>query len=183
MSIYFHLINDCYNFKLELNERFKNWMQMKLLIFLLLAVLLSACSSAPPQPVSPTKKASLSNEAEVKTQLLQTHREWKGVPYRLGGMSKSGIDCSGFVLLTFQNHFGRQLPRTTEQQKSIGKSVSKSQLRAGDLVFFKTGWSSRHVGIYIGDSQFLHASTSQGVMISSLKNSYWKQKYWLSRRP
>ncbi|MCL1140918.1 NlpC/P60 family protein [Shewanella pneumatophori] len=156
---------------------------MKFLIIVLLSALLTACSSAPPEPSRGSSKHSLSNSAQTKSQLLQMHREWQGVPYRLGGNSKSGIDCSAFVLLTFQNQFGRQLPRTTEQQKNIGSSVSKSQLRAGDLVFFKTGWSTRHVGIYIGDSQFLHASTSQGVMISSLNNSYWKQKYWLARRP
>ncbi|MCK8045016.1 NlpC/P60 family protein [Shewanella sp. 1CM18E] len=156
---------------------------MKFLIIVFLSALLTACSSVPTEPSRGSGKHSLSNSAQTKSQLLQMHREWQGVPYRLGGNSKSGIDCSGFVLLTFQNQFGRQLPRTTEQQKNIGSSVSKSQLRAGDLVFFKTGWSTRHVGIYLGDSQFLHASTSQGVMISSLNNSYWKQKYWLSRRP
>ncbi|WP_220768015.1 NlpC/P60 family protein [Shewanella sp. MBTL60-007] len=155
---------------------------MRVLIVLIFVALLSACSSAPSQSLSSGKSPSLSDTSETKKQLLQMHREWKGVPYRLGGMSKKGIDCSGFVLLTFQSRFGRQLPRTTAQQRELGKSVSKSQLRAGDLVFFKTGWSTRHVGIYISDSQFLHASTSQGVMISSLNNSYWKQKYWLSRR-
>ncbi|ABZ74628.1 NLP/P60 protein [Shewanella halifaxensis HAW-EB4] len=155
---------------------------MRFLAVLFFAALLSACSSAPSQLNSADKTPSLSNTPETKNQLIQMHREWKGVPYRLGGMGKGGIDCSGFVLLTLQSRFGVQLPRTTAQQKEMGKSVSKSQLRAGDLVFFKTGWSTRHVGIYIGDSQFLHASTSQGVMISSLNNSYWKQKYWLSRR-
>ncbi|WP_299810670.1 NlpC/P60 family protein [uncultured Shewanella sp.] len=155
---------------------------MRFLTVLFFAVLLSACSSAPSLPVTTGKASSLSNTAEAKSQLIQVHHEWKGVPYRLGGMSKGGIDCSGFVLMTFKSRFGVQLPRTTAQQKEMGKSVSKSQLRAGDLVFFKTGWSTRHVGIYISDSQFLHASTSQGVMISSLNNSYWKQKYWLSRR-
>lgn len=155
---------------------------MRVLAVLILVALLSACSSAPPQSLSSGKPSSLSNASETKSQLIQMHLEWKGVPYRLGGMSKAGIDCSGFVLLTFQSRFGVQLPRTTAQQKEAGKSVSKSQLRPGDLVFFKTGWSTRHVGIYLGDSQFLHASTSQGVMISSLNNSYWKQKYWLSRR-
>ncbi|MBL4915406.1 NlpC/P60 family protein [Shewanella schlegeliana] len=156
---------------------------MRVLAILIFVTLLSACSSAPSQSLSAGKKNVSSNASETKNQLIQMHREWKGVPYRLGGMSKKGIDCSGFVVQTYQSRFGVQLPRTTAQQKDIGKSVNKSQLRAGDLVFFKTGWSTRHVGIYLGDSQFLHASTSQGVMISSLNNSYWKQKYWLSRRP
>lgn len=156
---------------------------MRLLFVLFLTALLSACSSAPSTPSHAGKTADLASAVATKTQLIQMHREWKGVPYRLGGKSKAGIDCSGFVQLTFDDRFGVQLPRTTAKQKEIGHSVSKSQLRPGDLVFFKTGWSTRHVGIYLGDSQFLHASTSQGVMISSLNNSYWKQKYWLSRRP
>ncbi len=156
---------------------------MKTLFIVLLVTLLSACSSAPPHSTASGNTQLLSNEKQVEIQLIQMHKEWEGVPYRLGGMSKRGIDCSGFVVQTYQSRFGVQLPRTTALQREVGHSVSKSQLRAGDLVFFKTGWSSRHVGIYLGDSQFLHASTSQGVMISSLNNSYWKQKYWLSRRP
>ncbi|MGS0681036.1 NlpC/P60 family protein [Shewanella sp. 125m-7] len=156
---------------------------MRTLLIVLLAAILSACSSAPSESIVSGNAQLLSSEEQTKSQLIQMHRQWKGVPYRLGGMSKKGIDCSGFVVQTYQSRFGMQLPRTTEKQKDIGKSVSKSQLRVGDLVFFKTGWSTHHVGIYIGDSQFLHASTSKGVMISSLNNSYWKQKYWLSRRP
>lgn len=159
---------------------------MKALFVLVFILLLSACSSAPSRDISsrgaPKVMLALDNAAAVKNQLIQLHSEWKGTPYRFGGMSKSGVDCSGFVALGFNDKFGIKLPRTTDEQRSVGKSVSKSQLREGDLVFFKTGWSTRHVGIYIGNDQFLHASTSQGVMISSLNNSYWKQKYWLSRR-
>jgi lipoprotein Spr len=151
--------------------------------FLVFILLLSACSSAPNRDINnPSEKGALNNAAAVKSQLMQLHKEWKGTPYRFGGMSKRGIDCSGFVAVGFKDKFGITLPRTTDEQRIIGQSVSKSQLREGDLVFFKTGWSTRHVGIYIGNHQFLHASTSQGVMISSLNNSYWKQKYWLARR-
>jgi len=159
---------------------------MKVLFVLVFILLLNACSSAPSRDISSTNNSkvtvALDNAAAVKIQLMQLHSEWKGTPYRFGGMSKRGIDCSGFVALGFKDKFGITLPRTTDEQRSIGQSVSKSQLREGDLVFFKTGWSTRHVGIYIGNHQFLHASTSQGVMISSLNNSYWKQKYWLARR-
>ncbi|MCL1059369.1 NlpC/P60 family protein [Shewanella gelidimarina] len=159
---------------------------MKVLFVLVFILLLNACSSEPSRDISSTNNSkvtvALDNAAAVKIQLMQLHSEWKGTPYRFGGMSKRGIDCSGFVALGFKDKFGITLPRTTDEQRSIGQSVSKSQLREGDLVFFKTGWSTRHVGIYIGNHQFLHASTSQGVMISSLNNSYWKQKYWLARR-
>ena len=159
---------------------------MKFIVVLSLLLLLNGCSSVPQShdhsSVDSGKKVNLVNTEAVKSQLMQLHKEWKGTPYRFGGMSKRGIDCSGFVLLGFEQKFGLSLPRTTDEQRAVGKSVSKGNLRAGDLVFFKTGWSTRHVGIYIGNHQFLHASTSQGVMISSLDNSYWKQKYWLSRR-
>jgi len=110
------------------------------------------------------------------------HQEWRGTPYRLGGMSKRGIDCSAFVYLAYKELWGETIPRTTSEQLNSGAEVSKDRLKAGDLVFFKTGWTTRHVGIYLSDSKFLHASTSQGVMISTLENSYWKRKYWLSRR-
>jgi lipoprotein Spr/probable lipoprotein NlpC len=159
---------------------------MKVLFVLVFILLLNACSSAPSRDINSTNNSkvtvTLDNATAVKIQLMQLYSEWKGTPYRFGGMSKRGIDCSGFVALGFQDKFGITLPRTTDEQRGIGQSVSKSQLREGDLVFFKTGWSTRHVGIYIGNHQFLHASTSQGVMISSLNNSYWKQKYWLARR-
>ncbi len=110
------------------------------------------------------------------------HQEWRGIPYRLGGMSKRGVDCSGFVYLAYKELLGQTIPRTTSEQLNSGAKVPKDRLKAGDLVFFKTGWTTRHVGIYLSDSKFLHASTSQGVMISTLENSYWKRKYWLSRR-
>lgn len=159
---------------------------MKFFVVLSLLLLLNACSSAPERnekgSVYSGGKGNLENISAVKSQLMQLHKEWKGTPYRLGGLSKQGVDCSGFVQVGFQQKFGLTLPRTTDEQRTVGKSVSKNNLRPGDLVFFKTGWSTRHVGIYIGNHQFLHASTSQGVMISSLDNSYWKQKYWQSRR-
>ena len=93
-----------------------------------------------------------------------------------------GIDCSGFTLVTFGNRFGVSLPRTVEQQARLGVNVPRHALHAGDLVFFKTGFKTRHVGIYAGDRKFLHASTSQGVILSSLDNPYWRAKFWQARR-
>ncbi len=74
------------------------------------------------------------------------------------------------------------LPRSTEFQAELGKSIDKDQLRPGDLVFFKTGRTDRHVGVYLEDGMFLHASTSQGVIISGLDESYWKSAYWKAKR-
>lgn len=85
-----------------------------------------------------------------------------------------GIDCSSFVQRTFREQFGLELPRSTYEQQETGKSVSRTNLRTGDLVLFRAGSTGRHVGIYIGNNQFVHASTSSGVIISSMNEPYWK---------
>ena len=100
----------------------------------------------------------------------------------MGGLSKKGVDCSGLVYLTYRENLGIEIPRSTALQSKTGKEVKRSELRAGDLVFFKTSYKVRHVGIYIEDGKFFHASTSKGVMISNLNDYYWKDKYWHSRR-
>jgi len=97
-------------------------------------------------------------------------------------MSKEGVDCSGFVVLTFRDRFDVVLPRSTRDQAERGVRVRQRSLRSGDLVFFKTGFFSRHVGIYVGQRTFLHVSGKKGVTMSSLDNRYWSRKYWQSRR-
>ena len=109
--------------------------------------------------------------------------EWKSVNYRFGGLSKDGIDCSGFVYLTFRDKFDIELPRTTKQQLLSGQTIDdQADLKAGDLVFFKTGIWQRHVGIYLEQKKFLHVSTRKGVIISRLDNPYWRKKYWQAVR-
>lgn len=103
---------------------------------------------------------------------------WRGTPYRYGGMSRRGVDCSGFVVVTMRDKFDLQLPRDTREQSKIGTRIDKDELLPGDLVFFKTGSgeSGLHVGIYDTNNEFIHASTSRGVMRSSLDNVYWRKK-------
>lgn len=110
--------------------------------------------------------------------------DWYGAPYHLGGMSKRGVDCSGFVSVTFKDRFALKLPRTTSEQARRGEKVPKNDLQPGDLVFFRTGRGPNglHVGIYADDDSFIHASTSAGVIKSSLNTQYWRQAYWQSRR-
>ncbi|PHS33082.1 MAG: peptidase P60 [Methylophaga sp.] len=122
------------------------------------------------------------SQSSINDLLQAQYNNWQGAPYRLGGLSKKGIDCSGFVYLTFKDQFGLILPRTTKLQVKQGERVSARKLQTGDLIFFKTAWRTRHVGIYLSDGRFLHASTSKGVIISRLDNVYWKKKYWTSRR-
>lgn len=112
----------------------------------------------------------------------RVYQSWKGTPYRLGGDSRQGIDCSAFVQVGYRQVFDRLLPRTTREQAMQGRKVSLERARQGDLVFFKTGRTLRHVGIYLGNQQFLHASTSRGVVISSLDTPYWRRAFWQVRR-
>ena len=135
---------------------------MRIWFLLTAALFLAGCSShrAPPP------NARLSDSITVIANLNDQLSEWQGTPYRYGGMSRSGVDCSAFVMMTFRDKFALQLPRETRQQAEIGTKIDKDDLLPGDLVFFKTGSgdSGLHVGIYDTDNEFIHASTSRGVM-------------------
>lgn len=130
------------------------------------------------QPSSPVKRMSDS----VYGRLIQHFNEWQGTPYRYGGQSKAGIDCSAFVQITYAKRFRVDLPRTTELQIRQGKRVALKQLKVGDMVFFKTGWSTYHNGIYLGNKRFMHASSSKGVVVSSIEQAYWKERFIEARR-
>lgn len=119
---------------------------------------------------------------DIKSKIMDQYADWKGVRYRLGGNTKRGIDCSAFVQMTFREQFGLDLPRSTGEQREIGSVIQRTKLRPGDLVMFHAGSTGRHVGIYLGNDKFVHASTSNGVMISSLSESYWKSRYREGRR-
>ncbi|WP_081503809.1 NlpC/P60 family protein [Pectobacterium wasabiae] len=149
---------------------------------LLASLILVGCSSS--RHNNPPPNARLSDSIMVMVQLNDQLGQWYRTPYRYGGLDRNGVDCSGFVYLTFRDKFGMQLPRTTEEQTELGERIDRDNLLPGDLVFFKTGsgGSGLHVGIYDKDDQFIHASTSQGVIRSSLDNVYWKRAYWQARR-
>ena len=114
--------------------------------------------------------------------LEQFFEEWKSVKHRMGGLSKRGVDCSGFVQLTLKNQFDVKIPRTTGLQVRLGKTIPKHKLKTGDLVFFRTSPRVKHVGIYLNDNTFIHTSSSKGVMKSSLSRGYWAKKYWTAKR-
>ena len=126
--------------------------------------------------------ASLSNATDVKSRLMSQYAEWKGTPYKMGGTTRRGVDCSGFVQLTFREVLGIKVPRTTRLLSTTGHPVDRGALRVGDLVLFKTGISMRHVGIYMGNNTFLHASSYKGVTLTNLNQVYWKKRYWRARR-
>lgn len=104
-----------------------------------------------------------------------------GTPYKYGGTTTAGFDCSGFVRHIF-NQFDVKLPRTSNSQAKIGTKVDKSDLRPGDLVFFNTsGKGISHAGIYVGDGKFAHSS-SKGVRYTALSDSYYAKRYVTARR-
>ncbi|MDA9558328.1 NlpC/P60 family protein [Vibrio sp.] len=133
------------------------------------------------KPKKETKKPFWSSDDAVNFEPV--YQEWKGAPYQLGGTSKQGIDCSAFVQTAYKDAADVNLPRTTEQQVEVGSFISSGDEEPGDLVFFKTSaWGTKHVGIYLGNQEFLHASTSKGVIKSRLDNPYWADAFWQFRR-
>lgn len=154
------------------------------LLILIIFSLLQGCATPkmPDKPVFTHPQPVLNAQLQARNdKLLVLYNQWQGTPYRLGGNSVKGIDCSAFVQQVYQAGFDVNLPRTTNAQLLVGQAV-KQQATIGDLIFFRTGSKTRHVGIYINNNQFLHASTSKGVIISELNNTYWRKHYWQTRR-
>jgi cell wall-associated NlpC family hydrolase len=119
---------------------------------------------------------------EVQVSLEQAHRDWQGTPYVWGGTTEHGIDCSAFMQILFDQYFGIDIPRNTKRQLYAGSGIRRRALNTGDLVFFKTGRKTLHVGVIVEEEEFLHASTSEGVTTSSLDDRYWSSRYLGARR-
>lgn len=103
--------------------------------------------------------------------------DWYGTPYRLGGTSKTGVDCSAFSQFLFASVYGFSIPRTAREQYSLTSRISRTELKEGDLIFFNTRGGVSHVGVYLQNNKFVHASTSGGVMISDIFEEYWVKKF------
>jgi cell wall-associated NlpC family hydrolase len=118
-----------------------------------------------------------------QSKMMREISRYMGVPYQFGGMTSDGLDCSGYTSLVYKASVGKLLPRTAAEQLKLGRSVRLEDLKFGDLVFFNTtGESGSHVGIYLGDDLFAHASVSLGVTISSLQSFYYEKRYEGARR-
>ncbi len=165
--------------------------ELVLVVVVMLATV--ACSNVPSSPAvaSPKKVIHPVGKSVVKPVLKRQSlerrlriaaKEWHGTPHRMGGLTKRGVDCSGLVMILYRDVMGIRLPRTTALQSKQGKKISRKNLRVGDLMFFKTGWGKRHSGIYVGNGEFVHTSSRRGVMISSIKDKYWMDSYWMTRR-
>lgn len=108
--------------------------------------------------------------------------KWLGVPHRIGGNTKKGVDCSGFVAIMYREIYGKQLARSSaDMLKHNCKKVGRSRLEEGDLVFFRTDGSRKktpnHVGIYLKNGRFIHTSSSRGVMVNSLSEPYYTRSF------
>lgn len=122
------------------------------------------------------------NNTQALKKIMTHYDQWEGVRYKFGGDSRKGIDCSAYMQRVFKDEFAVSLPRSTGEQIKLGSRIPKNDLHTGDLVFFKTSSHTRHVGVYIGEGQFVHASSSMGVTVSRLDNKYWGAHYELARR-
>ena len=103
--------------------------------------------------------------------------DWLKTRYRYGGTTKAGIDCSAFTGLLLATVSGIKVPRTAKQQYAASKKISREEIKEGDLVFFNTRGGVSHVGVYLANDYFVHASSSEGVTISNLNDEYYSRRY------
>ena len=162
--------------------------QFRWLILCTLIIFLGSCRTITPQyDYQELARASFRLGIDINRKdnhaLYVESSNWLGVPYRSGGTTKRGVDCSGLTSNIYKKVYRKDLERNSEdQRKKDCRKVKKGKLREGDLVFFHNGRKKKkatHVGIYLKDQKFIHASTSHGVIISTLEEDYWKQ-HWLS---
>ena len=109
----------------------------------------------------------------LEDSLLKSFNVWKGTKYQLGGDSKNGIDCSALTRRIYRDVFKYELPRVSTDQAKVGRRISINNLKAGDILFFRPEGRTNHTAVYLGNSVFLNASSSKGVVLSSLESNYW----------
>lgn len=168
-------------------------------LFIFLVLFLSACSQMPQRskvnttsnsqrPIQTSQQRS--QALQVKSPQAQQYNPARqrminiagstlGAPYRWGGDNpKSGFDCSGLMTYVHKNALGKKIPRTTAKQRDQSRSIRYAQLQPGDMLFFKTGRKTNHVGIYIGNRKFIHApSGGKRVTVAKMDSSYWHKRF------
>ena len=169
---------------------------MKTALFIIVALFFVGCSTK--QSPSYNQKVNLEklpitanvigpsyrpkNQNWITLALFNEYKKWYQTPYEYGGVCLEGVDCSSLVQIIYKDAFNITLPRATKDQVKVGYEIPRNSTKEGDLVFFKTGYDTRHVGIIIEKGKFINASSKAGVTISELNNPYWREKYWQSRR-
>jgi cell wall-associated NlpC family hydrolase len=169
-------------------------MKKNLLIVVLIGLLtFTACGSKPRYTSTPVQEKGPQIQSDYPTGEKESSIDrnkmgriidsFMGTPYEYGGEGRSGIDCSGLVRQVYKQYAGFDLPHDTKKLYQLVKQVEAEDLVYGDLVFFSDGWFSvSHVGIYVGDGKFVHASETYGVMVSSLEEDHFRRRYRGARR-
>lgn len=164
-----------------------------IILSMILLIGLTSCGSSKPSKITlpadfkgPKELAHLYGVRITPNDNIFLYNEgarWLGVPHRLGGSTKRGVDCSGFVVIVYRNVYGKQLSRSSAQMlKRDCHRIHRNKLREGDLVFFKTTRGGKrkepnHVGIYLKNGRFIHTSTSSGVVVSNLSEPYYTRTW------
>ena len=155
---------------------------------MILAVLFFwGCASNPrytPEKLPPRKIPISYGKREIdRVRMGQVIESYLSTPFREGGADHAGVDCSGLVVAVYRDYSGMKLPHDSRKLFQLVKQVERNDLKFGDLVFFSDmGWLASHVGVYIGSDRFVHVSKSQGVVISSLQDEYYRKGYLGARR-
>lgn len=175
-------------------------MKRSVIIISLLAVLLASCRSHKTAVISPAPGTELPSGRQSRPvkgdmtadvdpvmgrKLVVEARRWLGTPYRYGGESKAGTDCSGMLMVIYRDVAGLKLPRNSSAQHDYCIEIEKRRLQPGDLVFFSSSKGGRkisHVGMYVGNGRIIHASSSRGVIESDLAERYYDSHYHSSGR-
>ncbi len=151
-------------------------------LFFCLLLGLSGCSSK--RAATPARRIqridhTVPVSSEQTHRIVREARKWLGTPYRYGGVTRSGVDCSGLTMNLYSDVYGLKLPRSSAQQQQFALPINSRDLAPGDLVFFCTsgGPNVSHVGLYIGSGKMIHASVSRGVIESSLDEKYYSQRF------
>ncbi len=151
-------------------------------LFLLAGMLFSGCVATKPASKPLQVVANEAATPQRAERLRAEAADWAGTPHEWGGTTRDGIDCSAFVQTVYKDLFTVNLPRTTLLQAKEGQPVLLNQLTVGDLLFYRIDSNTRHVGIYVGEDEFMHASKSEGVTITSIEDPYWENRFWTVRR-
>ncbi len=150
----------------------------------MIIIFITGCAASAPRFLSSEEAAPDEIPASLdRPELVREIINYLGSPYKYGGHAEEGIDCSAFTQAVFADVFSIEIPRSVQEQFKIGKHVRRENLLPGDLVFFHTsGLGASHVGIYLGDDLFAHASVNEGVTITSLNSNYYQKRFFGAKR-
>lgn len=155
-----------------------------LISLIVLSQLITACSQGRythyrQQPKQQAQQSTVYNSHPARNRMVQIATSTVGTPYKWGGDSpQKGFDCSGLMSYVYKNALGMRIPRTTTKQRDSSRTIPYQQLQPGDMLFFKTGVKTNHVGVYIGNRKFVHApSSGKRVTVASMDNAYWHKRF------